>query len=295
MRRIDQSAHTADYKAVLPGYSDLMRLRLVSGRTFYESDNRDGAQTVALVDENLAKRMWPEGDPLGKQVMYENFDIESMSQIREGAQVVGVVGNVRSGSLAADGRETLYLPYRAFPWLPMTFTVKTTSDPMSVVSLVRREIQAMDPDIPVAQIRMMDDYVLEAMAQTRFALILLSVFASIALVLASVGLYGVISYAVGQRTQEIGVRIAFGAEGGSVVRLILRQGMVLGLAGVALGLAAALMLTQVVSSFLVGVTATDPITFAGISVLLISVTAVASYLPARKALGVDPVEALKGE
>ena len=153
----------------------------------------------------------------------------------------------------------------------------------------------MDPDVPVADVRFMDDYVDDAMAQTRFTLTLIGVFAALALVLASLGLYGVISYSVRQRTREIGVRITFGASEGDVVRLVLKQGMTVALLGVGAGLLAAFVLTRLVASLLVGVTATDPVTFVGIPAILLVVSLIASYVPARRAMSVDPVQALRDE
>jgi putative ABC transport system permease protein len=220
----------------------------------------------------------------------EEFDMQ-----RRPVRVVGVVGNVRSESLATESRETVYFPYRFQPWLPMTVTVRGVVNPTEILPLLRREISAMDPDVPVANVRFMDDYVDDAMAQTRFTLTLIGVFAVLALLLASLGLYGVISYSVRQRTREIGVRITFGASEGDVMKLVLKQGMVVAMLGVGVGLVASFVLTRLVASLLVGVTATDPVTFVGIPVVLLLVSLVASYVPARRAMSVDPVEALREE
>ena len=205
------------------------------------------------------------------------------------------MGNVRSESLAVDSRETVYVPYRFQPFLPLTVTVRGTVNPTEILPLLRSEVSAMDPDVPVADVRFMDEYVDEAMAQTRFTLTLIAVFAALALVLASLGLYGVISYSVRQRTREIGVRITFGASERDVVRLVLKQGMAVALLGVSVGLLAAFILTRLVASLLVGVTATDPLTLAGIPAILMVVSLIASYLPARRAISVDPVQALRDE
>jgi putative ABC transport system permease protein len=205
---------------------------------------------------------------------------------------VGVVAPVRSQSLAAEGRETIYVPYYFNSFLPLTYVVRTTADPVGLAAAIRREVDAVDPDLPISDFATLESYVSDAMAQTRFMLALIGVFAGLALLLASLGLYGVISYSVRQRTREIGVRVAFGAENRDIVRLILRQGMVVTASGVAAGLVASLALTRVVDSLLVGVSATDPLTFVGIPALLLGVALIASYVPARRATTVDPVVAL---
>ncbi|MFB3110757.1 MAG: FtsX-like permease family protein, partial [Gemmatimonadales bacterium] len=199
-------------------------------------------------------------------------------------------------SLTDEGREAIYFPFRWLPFpFPLSLTVRTAGNPLALAPLIRREIEILDPEVPMADIRLMDDYVAEAVAPTRFTLTLISVFAAMALVLASIGLYGVISYSVRQRTREIGVRIAFGADEKSIVRLVVGRGMALGLAGVGAGIMAAFLLIRTVSSLLYGVSAIDPVTFLGIPLVLVAVTAIASYVPARRAMRVDPVEALRDE
>ena len=288
-------ANRADYKAVMPGYFETMRIELLTGRTLTPSDNLRESLPVAVIDQSLAERAFPSEDPLGKELMFEGFNEQTFSIERRPVQIVGVVANVRSQSLAAEGRETLYLPYIQYAFLPLTFGVRTEADPEELVSLARREVAAMDPDVPVSNAATLQSYVVDAMAQTRFMLALIGVFAGLALVLASLGLYGVISYSVRQRTREIGVRIAFGARNGDVLRLVLVQGIVLAGSGILLGLVASFPLSRVVRSFLVGVSPTDPVTFIGIPALLLVVAALASYLPARRAAAVQPVEALRDD
>lgn len=288
-------SNRADYRAVLPGYSETMGIRIVAGRAIEPADNRAGALDVAVIDEKLAQRMWPNDDAVGKELFIERFNFEAFGMERVPLQVVGVASGVRAQSLAAEGRETVYYPYRFFPWFPLSFTVRTSGGPLALVDPIRREVEAVDPDIPLSKIRVMGDYIDDALAQTRFALTLIGVFAGLALVLASVGLYGVIAYSVRQRTREIGVRIAFGASDKAVVRLVVGQGMLLALGGLGVGLIAAFVATRLVSSLFYGVTAADPITFAGVSLVLLGVALVASYLPARRALRIDPVEALRDE
>ncbi len=289
------TSNKADYRAVLPGYYKAMRTQVVAGRTLTEADNQEGSPYVVVVDRKLSERTWPDDDPIGRQLQIERFDVEGFDIERVTAQVVGVVEPVNSQTLAAAGRETIYFPYRFFPWWPVSLTVRATANPTALINLIRNEVEAMDPEVPIANVRLMEEYVSDAMAQTRFTLTLTVVFAVLALVLASIGLYGVISYSVRQRTQEIGVRMAFGAQEGNIVRLVLKQGLALALGGVGVGLVAAFLLTRMVSSLLFGVTATDPVTFLGIPLLLIGVASIASYLPARRAMRVDPVRALQGK
>jgi ABC-type antimicrobial peptide transport system permease subunit len=222
------------------------------------------------------------------------FDFENMQLKRVPVQVVGVVAHVRSESLTEDGRGALYYPYRVFPWWPMTLTVKARSNPLSLVGAIREEVSALDADVPVAEVRLMEDYVNDARAQTRFTLTLISVFAALALILAAIGLYGVISYSLRQRVQEFGVRMAFGAGERSIVGLVVGHGMVLAVTGIGLGMIAAFILTRTASSLFFGVTPMDPLTFAGVPALLGGVTSLASYIPARRATRIDPIAALRG-
>ena len=285
----------ADYKAVLPGYFEAMKIGLVSGRTFLRSDNEDQALDVAVVDEKLAARVFGRQNPLGAQILVDHFNEKTFSMERLPVTIVGVVAKVRSGSLAAEGRETIYLPYVFQSFLPMTFVVRTATDPASLMPRIRAEVTALDPNVPVADLATLRSWVTEAMAPTRFLLALTSTFAVLALILAALGLYGVIAYSARQRTREIGVRVALGATDRDVRRLILGHGLVVAAVGIVLGLAASVALTRVVSSYLVGVSATDPVTFAGVPVVLLGVSALASYLPARRAATIDPVRALREE
>jgi putative ABC transport system permease protein len=288
-------ANKADYKAVLPGYFETMKIELVSGRTLLPADNEADALDVAVIDQKLAERLFGDEDPLGKELLVDHFNEETFSLERGTVQVVGVVANVRSASLAAEGRETVYVPYIFGPWLPITYVVRTAAEPAQVMSRIREEVVALDPDVPVSGVATLESYVSNAMTPTRFILALIGVFAGLALVLASLGLYGVLSYSARQRTREIGVRVAFGAAERDVVRLVLGQGLVVSMAGILIGLFAAFALTRVMNSVLVGVSSTDAITFGGVPLLLLTVAVVASYVPARRASRVDPVEALREE
>jgi putative ABC transport system permease protein len=288
-------ANKADYKAVLPGYFEAMKIELVSGRTLVRSDNELEALDVAVVDQKFATRLFGRENPLGAQILVDHFNEKTFSMEKLPVTVVGVVANVRSASLVAEGRETIYLPYVFQSFLPLTFVLRTATDPASLMPQIRGEVAALDRDVPVADLATLESWVTEAMAQTRFLLALTGTFAGLALALAALGLYGVISYSVRQRTREIGVRVALGASDRDVLRLILGHGMVVAAVGIGLGLVASVVLTRVVTSYLVDVSPTDPVTFAGVPVVLLGVAALASYLPARRATGIDPVRALQGE
>jgi putative ABC transport system permease protein len=285
----------ADFRAVLPGYFETMKIALVSGRSFLRSDNEAQALDVAMVDAKFAARVFGKESPLGAQVLVEHFNEQTFALERLPVTIVGVVANVRSTSLAAEGRETIYVPYVFQAFLPMTFVVRTAADPASLISRIRTEVGAMDRDVPVADLSTLGSWVAEARAPTRFLLALSGTFAGLALVLAAIGLYGVVSFSARQRTREIGVRVALGATDRDVRRLILGQGMIVAAIGIVLGLGASLALTRVVSSYLVGVSATDPVTFVGVPLVLLGVAALASYLPARRAMTIDPVRALREE
>ena len=288
-------ANKADYKSVLPGYFEAMKIELKAGRTFIRSDNEDQALDVAVVDEKFATRVFGKENPLGAQVLVDHFNEKTFSLERLPVTIVGVVANVRSASLAAEGRETIYMPYVFQSFLPITFVVRTATNPTSLLPQIRTEVTALDPNVPVADLATLESWVTEAMSQTRFLLALSTTFAGLALILAALGLYGVISFSARQRTREIGVRVALGATESDVRRLILGHGLVVAAIGIVLGLAASVALTRVVTSYLVGVSATDPVTFAGVPVVLLGVSAVASYLPARRATAIDPIQALREE
>jgi putative ABC transport system permease protein len=288
-------ANKADYKAVLPGYFEAMKIALVSGRSFLRSDNEDQALDVAIVDAKFAARVFGRENPLGASILMDHFNEKTFSIERVPVTIVGVVANVRSASLAAEGRETIYVPYVFQAFLPITIVVRTASDPASLIPRIRSEVAALDRDVPVADLSTLASWVTEAMSPTRFLLALSSTFAGLALVLAAIGLYGVVSFSARQRTREIGVRVALGASDRDVRRLILGQGMLVATIGIVLGLGASVALTRVVSSYLVGVSATDPVTFAGVPLVLLGVSALASYLPARRAMTIDPIRALREE
>jgi putative ABC transport system permease protein len=288
-------ANKADYKAVLPGYFESMKIKRVAGRTFVPLDNQESAQDVAVIDQKFAKRLFGSADPIGAQVLMDHFNEKTFSLERLPVQIVGVVADVRSSSLAAESRETIYVPYVFQAFLPLTYVVRTRVEAATLIDQVRAEVTALDPDVPTAGIATLESYVKSAMSQTRFLLALIATFAVLAVVLAALGLYGVISYSVRQRTREIGVRVAFGASNRDVIRLIVSHGLLVAGIGIVLGLTSAAALTRVVKSFLVGVSAIDPITFAGVPFVLLLIAVIASFIPARRASAIHPVEALREE
>ncbi len=272
-------------------YFETMGIRLVRGRLFDAHDTSD-AQQVAIVDETLARKYWGTEDPVGKRISFEGPDNKPIWR-----EVVGLVEHVRNEGLEGESRGAYYAPYaQATGGGPNLFiVVRTDGDPASLAPSVRGAIANIDGDLPVFRVATMEQMVSDSLAQRRFSMLLFGIFAALALVLAVVGLYGVMSYAVAQRTHEIGLRMALGAQGGDVLRMVVGQGMGLVAVGLGLGLLGALALTRLMSSLLYGVSATDPLTYAGIAILLGSVALLASYLPARRATKVDPMVALRYE
>jgi putative ABC transport system permease protein len=279
----------AAYRSVTPGYFEAMGTHLLEGRGFTEADQADST-AVVVVDRKLAEIMWP-----GRSAVGERFLVRVVSPEPEWVEVIGVVEHQRAEQLAAEGLEAVYFTDRFSGSFGGTWVLRAGTDPMALVAAIREEVAALDPDVPVAEVSLMQEHVDRAMGPTRFALTLIAIFGLTAMILAAVGLYGVLSYVVRQRTAEIGVRMAFGAEAGNILRLVVKEGLVLAGGGVLLGLLVSLPLTRVMESLLVGVAPTDPLTFAGISMLFVAVAAMACYLPARRATHVDPVSALREE
>jgi len=271
---------------VSPGYFSAMRVPLLKGRYFDERDVKGAAETV-IVNENLAQRFWPNQDPIGRRL--ERGDKEPWRT------VVGVVKDSKEFSVDNEPPISIYHPHEQIPIPTMFLVVRSSSDPYQLVPSINKEIQSLDPEIPAFEIKSMTERVSESLARRRFSTFLLGVFAVVALLLAVIGIYGVIAYSVTQRTQEIGIRMALGAEPSTILRMILRQSLVLVVAGIAIGLMAAFGLTRFMSSLLFGVGQTDLLTFALPPVLLLIVALLASLLPARRAGTVDPVTALRSE
>jgi putative ABC transport system permease protein len=279
-------AFDASYSTVTGNYFRALQIPLLAGRLFEVRDNAD-ASKVAVVNESLAKRHF--GSPagaIGKRLQIwrdEKF-------LRE---IVGVVGDTKAGLLEAENIAQIYIPHaQETSWNSMGLVIRTAGDPAAFANTLRREVQALDKDQPVYNVRTFDDVVMNSLGTRRVSMQLFTVFACAALLLAAVGIYGVMAYSVTQRTQEIGIRMALGAQKGDVLRMIVRHGMTLTIIGVGVGLLGAFALTRVIANLLFGVGANDPATFISISVLLLSVAFFACYLPARRAAKLDPLIAL---
>ncbi|MDQ3685032.1 MAG: ABC transporter permease [Acidobacteriota bacterium] len=275
--------------AATSDYFKTMSVPLIKGRYFTERDGAD-APGVAIIDETMARKYWPDEDPVGRRITFEGTP-----ENRRWREIVGVVGHVKHKSLEGESRVQYYIPHPQRPSPNMFLVVQGTTEPASLTTTVRATIKTLDKDLPVYKVTTMERLVTDSMAQRRFAMVLFGIFATVALVLAAVGLFGVIAYTVTQRTHEIGLRIALGAQPSDVLRLVLGQGMLLALIGVGIGLVAALALTRLMTSLLYGVSATDPVTFIGIAPLLVAVAMLACYVPARKAMRTDPMVALRYE
>jgi predicted permease len=279
-----------DIRAVTPAYFATMKAPLMAGRQFTDADRMD-APSVCIVDQEMVDRYWPHTDPIGKRVTFSSSTAPNIQWIT----VVGVVGHLAHEGLDAQKRVQLYLPLAQNPRALMGFTVRTVGDPLAATATIRRAVASVDPDLPLAAPASMESLVDSSLGSRRFAMLLLGGFALLALVLASVGLYGVMSYTVTQRAREMGVRLALGAGTGAVLGLVLRQGVNLTLLGVGIGIATAFALTRVMKTMLFGVGATDPLTFLTLPLVLIAVALLATYLPARRATRTDPIVALRAE
>ena len=278
---------STNYYAVSPGYFKAMGITLLRGRLFTEQDKKD-APPVALINETMAKKFFAGEDPIGKGINVTN----GPEKFRE---IVGIVSDVKQYGLDQPTPVQTYEPYPQEPFSGMTLIVRTEGNPTVLSEGIRKEVLSIDKDQPVSRVRTLEQIVSESVAKQRFSMLLLGIFAVVALILAAVGLYGVMSYAVTQRTHEIGIRMALGAQQRDVIKLVVGQGMLLALIGVGLGLVASLALTRVMTTLLFGVGATDPLTFLTIPALLIGVALAASFVPARRAMKVDPMIALRYE
>jgi putative ABC transport system permease protein len=283
-----------DIRIVSPGFFEAMHVPLLKGRVLTD-DDRAGSPLVAVIDNEFVRRYYPNQDPIGKRMTFGPPAGAADTSSREWIQIVGVVGHTKHEGLAAEPRIQYYLPYRQSGTPMLTVAARTAGNPEGYVNAVRRAVREVDADQPIANVRTMDDLLDQSVGQRKLSMVLLSLFSGIAILLASVGIYGVMSYSVVQRSREIGVRIALGAERGDVLRLVLRQGMRMALAGVGAGLAIAFVLTRVIASQLYEVRATDPVTFVVVASLLTGVALVANLVPALRATRVDPAVILREE
>jgi putative ABC transport system permease protein len=278
----------AEYRITTPGYFATMGVPLVRGEGFTDRHNAN-APAVMLINETFARRYFPGEDPIGKRLNIGNPESSPWRTI------IGIVRDVRHEGLDTEPYPQMYAPLAQTARRAMTLTARTSSDPMSLVPAIRNELSALDKDQPLYNVRTMEQVLAASIARQRFQMMLIAVFACVGLVLASVGIYGVISYSVTQRTHEIGIRMALGARERDVLKMIVGQGMILTLIGVGAGLLVALALTRVMASLLYNVSATDPLTFIGVSLLLTVIALLACFIPARRAMKVDPMVALRYE
>jgi putative ABC transport system permease protein len=274
-----------------------MGIALARGRDFTEEDRSD-TPGVVVINEQFAHDQWPGEDPVGKRIAFDDTDIKP-----KWFTIVGVVKNVKQRNWSENAQNEIYLPFQQSPFFSdpaghysaMTLVVRTSTNPLGLLDAARNAVWSVNRNVPVSSVTTLEQVISDAVSQPRFNLILIALFAVLALTLAAVGIYGVMAYTVTRRTQEIGIRMALGARRGDVLKLMLGHGMRLALMGAALGIAGALGVTRLMTSLLYQVKPSDPVTFVCISALLTAVTMVACYIPARRATKVDPMEALRHE
>jgi len=277
------------HNVVSSDYFRTMKVPLAGGRLFTDYDDKDHPMVV-VINEALARGFFSNEDPIGKRLKFSKPEVED-----DWITIVGVVKNEKLEGLAAEVKPEVYQSFLQTANNSANFVVRTTTDPRALTTAVRTEISAIDKDIPIFNVKTMKEVLYESIARERFTVLLLTIFAGVALILSAIGIYGVMSYAVTERTHEIGIRMALGANTSDVLKLVVRQGIKLALAGVGLGIAGAFALTRLIANLLFGVGATDPLTFTVISLLLTSVALLACWLPARRAAKVDPMVALRYE
>ena len=275
----------ADFRRVNQDYLRSLRIPVKRGRNFTEQEVHQRSHVV-LISEALVDVVFPDEDPLGQRLL---LGLDEKTPF----EVIGIVGDIRHRTLEADPFATMYLPVPDTGWTNLT--IRVAGDPLSLAAAARKEVQAIDRDQPIAAVRTMDQVVAESVGAPRYRTMLLGMFALVALLLAAIGIYGVTSYAVAQRTHEIGIRMALGAQPRAVHRLVVGQGIRLALVGVGAGLIGAFALTRLLAGLLFGVTPTDPLTFTGVAVLLMVIVLLACWIPARRAASVDPITALRHE
>jgi putative ABC transport system permease protein len=277
-------------RIVTPNFLPTLGVKLLAGRQLSDQDVAT-SPPVALVDDVLAHRYWPHGSALGRRITYDGAANPKAQWI----EIVGVVEHTTQEGLDGERRTQVYLPLAQSGRPNLQIAVRTRGEPHAAVAAVRAAVHDVDADLPLSRIRSMDEMMDASTGPRRFSMILLGIFAGVALTLAAIGLYGVMSYSVTQRSRELGIRIALGARVADILRMVVRQGLALAVTGMGVGLVAALLVTRLIKSMLFGVPATDLVTFGGMVALLLVVALVACYLPARRATRVDPVVALRAE
>ncbi len=287
--RAGENFINADERVVSGHYFQAMEIPLLRGRFFNDQDTSNNPRVI-IVDEYMAQQMWPNQDAIGKRIHFGGLNAKNPWQT-----VVGVVGRVKQYALDVDSRIALYLPHTQLPSRALTVTLRSDSNPAALSAAIKKEIHELDSGLPMYNVRSMTQRVDESLARRRFSMVLLGLFAAVALALAAIGIYGVMAYLVDQGTREIGIRIALGATQHAVLSLVVRQGMTLAISGVAIGLAGAFALTRLLEGMLFGIHATDALTFGTISLLLISIALLACSIPARRAARIDPMVSLRCE
>jgi putative ABC transport system permease protein len=283
------AAQSTNFYGVNADYFKAMGIRLSHGRLLTERDTRDSPH-VAVINETMAKKIFPDEDPIGKRITFDGGENNP-----DWYEIVGVVGDVKQYGLDQATPMQTYEPYTQQTFSSMTLVARASGDPTNLTAAIRNAVLQLDKEQPIANVRTLDQILSTSVAQQRFSTLLLGVFAAVAMSLAAVGIYGVLSYAVTQRTQEIGIRVALGAARRDVLRLVVGQGMRLALIGMAAGLAVAFALTRLMSTLLFGVSPTDPMIFGSIALLIVTVALLACWIPARRATKVDPMVALRSE
>jgi putative ABC transport system permease protein len=287
----DRGGREADARAVSPGWFETIGARFLAGRAFEESDDGERPPAV-IVDERLAEKAWPGREPIGQRLHVDFLTDEGF--IPTWARVVGVVRHIRHRDLAKVVREQVYVPHRQSPRNPMAWALRSRGKPVETAT-IRRIVAELDSELPVYDVRPLLAYVGDAQGRARFTMALCAAFAALALVLAAIGIYGVMSYSVTRRRREIGVRLALGARAAQVRRAVLRDGMLLAVTGLAVGLLGAALLTRAARSVLYAVSPFDPLTYAAVAAALAAVAALASWVPARRASTLEPSEVLRSE
>ena len=289
-----QDQPSMQIRVATPSYFQTIGIPLKRGRLFSD-DDRTGSKPVVLITESAARQYFPNEDPIGRTIRLGWGKRVKGQRYRAGGEIVGIVGDVKELGLAEANAPQLYMPLRQWPVQSMAVVMRTATPPMTLADAVRDQVRAIDPALPVSRVRPLDEVVARSISQPRFYMLLLTIFAAVALVLASVGIFGVLSYAVAQRTREIGIRMALGAQERTVLQMVVGHAMVLAAAGIALGAVLALLISRGISTMLFSVTPTDPATFGAVAAILTVVALAASYIPARRATRVDPIVALRTE